>query len=139
MEKMSPHISHIELAMEKIAISNTDTTSPTTLKSIDWASCIKPYSLNESAFQYAGPRSKNYWKNKVVKVLTSISTFEQQRLVLDASLMDPRIINISSSIGVNLEEAKLHQDIIANMRRYFHRLKLKKGGGGDTQMTNRQP
>ena len=49
--------------------------------------------------------------------LTSRFSFEQQRLVLLATLTDPQVVNVASSLGVNVEEASVHRAICYSIRK----------------------
>ena len=60
---------------------------------------------------------------RLVDQITTAGSFEQQRLVLIAALTDPLVVNVASSIGINLEEAAVHRDIIINTRSYLRRAK----------------
>jgi len=51
-------------------------------------------------------------KKKVLKAFVGIGMFEQQRLILLRVLSDPSIRNIASSIGINMNETKLGQQLL---------------------------
>ena len=43
-------------------------------------------------------------KTKIMKTITSVGTYEQQRLILLKVLTDPSFCDLSSSIGINMKE-----------------------------------
>jgi len=108
---------------------------------VNWSNCMKPYEIDEQAFRIpvapkdtaasilAENRRKNYFKRKLVEHLTTVGSFEQQRLVLMSTLTDPKVVNVASSLGVNLEEARVHRDICHSIRKYMRmaRTRDKKG------------
>jgi len=68
-----------------------------------------------------GQWSKHNYKRRLINKITTAGSFEQQRLVLNAAITDPLVVNVASSIGVNLEEAAVHRDILINMRTCLQR------------------
>ena len=118
----------LESAMDRLAINQASESAmeEKELKhngppKIPWKSCTQPYPLDENAYNY---RSRFHYKTKIIKALTSHGTFEQQRLVLHHVLVDPKVINLASSIGTNIEEARVHRNIVGNMQRYLKHAKL---------------
>jgi len=51
-------------------------------------------------------------KKKVLKSIHGIGTIKQRRLILLRVLSDPSIQNISSSIGINMKETELGQQLL---------------------------
>ena len=112
---------------------------------MDWSNCTQPYKLDDQAFKVYGKGnkkgqmranageedtptaitnelwSKDHYKRRVINQINTAGSFEQQRLVLNAALTDLLVVNVASSIGVNLEEAAVHRDILINMRNYLQR------------------
>ncbi len=62
-------------------------------------------------------------KTKVIKSIKNVGTLEQQRLIILQVLLDPSIRDISSSIGINMKEIKLGQQLLRCARKIIERTK----------------
>jgi len=108
---------------------------------VNWEECTPPYAVDMRAFRNhtrggkkglphdsdpnirtVGERSAlSRAKKKVLKVFVRIGTLEQQRLILLRVLSDPSFKNISSSIGINMKEIKLGQQLLRCARKLIGR------------------
>lgn len=114
--------SKLESVMDTLVINQqSEEPNGTDPPSIQLKFCMSLYHIDEDAWNYD---CKTYYKKKVIKALTAFENFEQQRLVLHHVLVDPKVINLASSIGTNLEEASVHRTIVGNMRHYLNHAKL---------------
>ncbi len=66
-------------------------------------------------------KARHYAKSKVIKSLLKVGTFEQQRYILLHVLSDPIVCNIASSIGVNMSDICVGQQIIKCAKKLIHR------------------
>jgi hypothetical protein len=110
---------------------------------VNWEDCTCPYAVDELAF-WNHTRGGNeglphdpdpnvltvgewmatsFAKTKVFKSLRSVGTLEQQRLILLRVLSDPSIRDLSSSIGINMNEIKLGQQLLRCARKLIRRTK----------------
>ena len=60
-------------------------------------------------------------KGRVMNSITRVGSLEQQRLILLKVLSDPSIRDISSSIGINMKEIKLGQQLLRCARKLVWR------------------
>ena len=121
-------MSKLELAMDTLGIEKTPETSTDSKSPTHPPKKIMPaYPLNENAWGY---RKMRYYKEKVIKALSGCGNFEQQRLVLHHVLLDPKVINVATSIGTNIKEAHLNRTIVGNMRRYLEHANISNRGPG---------
>ncbi len=110
---------------------------------VNWEDCTPPYAVDERGFRnHTRGRNKGLprdpdpnlrtvgermatsrAKTKVVNSLRSVGTLEQQRLILLRLLSDPSIRDISSSIGINMNEIKLGQQLLRCARKLIRRSK----------------
>jgi hypothetical protein len=109
---------------------------------VNWEDCTRPYAVDDCAFwNHTRGRNKGLphdpdpnvrtvgermatsrAKTKVLKTLSSVGT-EQQRLILLRVLSDPSIRDLSSSIGINMNEIKLGQQLLRCARKLIRRSK----------------
>ena len=112
---------------------------------VNWEDCTPPYAVDKRAFRnHTRGRNKGLpcnpdpnvrtvgermatsrAKTKVVNSLRSVGTLEQQRLILLRLLSDPSIRDIlsPSSIGINMNEIKLGQQLLRCARKLIRRSK----------------
>ena len=101
---------------------------------VKWEHCVTPYAVDESAFMcHTRGRNKGVpltvgermaisrAKGKVTRIIKSVGSLEQQRLILLRVLSDPSTRDISSSIGINMEEIKLEQQLLRCTRKLIRR------------------
>jgi hypothetical protein len=108
---------------------------------VNWEECTPPYAVDMRAFQNhtrgekkglprdsdpnirtVGERmALSRAKKKVLNAFVGIGTLEQQRLILLRVLSDPSFKNISSSIGINMKEIKLGQQLLRCARKLIGR------------------
>ncbi len=125
---------------------------------VPWQDCVPPYAVNQRAYMNhtkgrnkglprdpnpsvitSGERSAvSRGKQKVLKAIFSAGSLEQQRLILLRSLSDPSIRDISSSIGINMSEINVGQQILRCARKLIRRSSNSpdinvNGGGGRTR------
>jgi hypothetical protein len=133
-------VSNIDLrrSIEEVLLTIPIISQATFNKSaVNWEECTPPYAVDKRAFRNH-TRGKNKGlprnsdpnictvgerlallraKKKVLKAFVGIGTLEQQRLILLRVLSDPSFRNISSSIGINMKETKLGQQILRCARK----------------------
>ena len=108
---------------------------------VKWEHCVPPYAVDKRAFMChthgrnkGVPRDPNpsvvtvgeqmaisRAKGKVTRIIKSVGSLEQQRLILLRVLSDPSTRDISSSIGINMEEIKLEQQLLRCTRKLIRR------------------
>ena len=116
-------IRSIEEVLSTVPIISQATFNKST---VNWEECTPPYAVDKRAFRNhtrgkkkSLPRDSvgerialSRAKKKVLKAFVGIRTLEQQRLILLRVLSDPSFQNISSSIGINMKENKLGQQLL---------------------------
>jgi len=133
-------VSNIDLrrSIEEVLLTILIISQATFNKStVNWEECTPPYAGDKRAFRNhtrgkkkslpsdsdpnirtVGERiTLSRAKKKVLKAFVGIGTLEQQRLILLRVLSDPSFQNISSSIGINMKENKLGQQLLRCARK----------------------
>ena len=108
---------------------------------VPWQECVPPYVVDQRAYMNhtrgknkglprdpnpsvitAGERmAVSRGKQKVINAIVSVGSLEQQRLILLQTLSDPSIRDISSSIGINMSEIKVGQQLLRSARKLIRR------------------
>ena len=105
---------------------------------VNWSGCMHSYHIDERAFSaYSqGPRmgQRRHADNKiseykectrakrrVLDALLKSGSFEQQQLTLLNVFSDLLVVNITSSIGINMAEISSLQQFIVNIKKMFSR------------------
>ncbi len=106
-----------------------------------WEDCVPPYAVEERAFMNhnrgankglpcdpnpsvhtVGERmATSRAKGRVMNSIERVGLLEQQRLILLQVLSDPSIRDISLSIGINMKEIKLGQQLLRCARKLIRR------------------
>jgi DNA-directed RNA polymerase specialized sigma24 family protein len=134
--------SDIRRSIEEVLSTTPIVSQATYYKSaVNWEECTPPYAVDQRAFRNHSrgkkkglPRDSDTnirtngerlalsrAKKKVIKAFVGIGTLEQQRLILLRVLSDPSIRNIASSIGINMNETKLGQQLLRCARKLIGR------------------
>ena len=105
---------------------------------VNWSECMRSYPVNERAFsvysrglrlgqpRHADDKTSEYKecnraKRRVIDTLLKSGSFEQQRLTLLKVLSDPLVVDITSSIGINMAEISSLREFIVNIKKMFSR------------------
>ena len=133
-------VSHSDICtcIEEVMSSKPIESQATFNKSpVKWEDCVPPYAVDERAFmnhtrgvKKSLPRDPNpsvrtvgermatsRAKGRVMNSIKRIGLLEQQQLILLKVLSDPSIRDISSSIGINMKEIKLGQQLLRCARK----------------------
>ena len=134
--------SDIRRSIEEVLLTTPIVSQATYNKSaVNWEECTPPYAVDQRAFRNHTrgkmkglPRDSDpnictngerlalsRAKKKVLKAFVGIGTLEQQRLILLRVLSDPSIRNIVSSIGINMNDTKLGQQLLRCARKLIGR------------------
>jgi len=80
-----------------------------------------PRDPNPSVVTVGERMAISHAKGKVTRIIKSVGLLEQQRLILLRVLSDPSTQDISSSIGINMKEIKLGQQLLRCARKLIWR------------------
>jgi hypothetical protein len=145
---------HIDIcrSMEEVLLSIPIVSQATLNKTlVNWEDCAPPYAVDEHVFwNHSCSRNKGLpcdpdpnvhtigermailrAKTKVMESLRSVGMLEQQQMIPLQVLSDPSIQEISLSIGINMKEIKLEQQLLRCARKLKWRTKNSPDKNGD--------